>query len=819
MPSNKPHKQKFASKHSIAEREQGRKVKTGGGRQRSVKSIDLTHSKERAKQQAIALRKVKNAAILEEKRIGSVSGAPKIVGFVGVNESSNSELVAREFGAAASSESQSFDFLLPTTIISKEMKQRFTVVVEREGNEQKIVDVAKVADVLVLALDCSQGAQDAIRELNAQSGDVDDEADARSYVSGATTWFSDIGLCVTDQTRELISLLNSQGLPSIVVALQGLESYSNPKRKAQTQKIHRRYFESVFGEAVKVLPLETEADAKMLVRTVSVVKLRQLMWRQIRPYMAVEGGDYDDASRRLTIHGYLRGSNISATQLVHITDHGTFQVESVALLGDPNPLGRSGGSAQGIVEASDENTRESLQCIQASDTVEEDGLPTDADVAFEQQRFQAATKRVRVPAGASEYQAAWYDVEGGDAGEVEEEQHDDTTINVAAADGDDDHFIDIDAMSKKTTHTEVDFMKVTDVVRHERMTDEERLEEMQRLKDLSEDDMWSPDMVDTPINLPARQRFEKYRGMKSFQTGVWDVNENLPIQYGHIFKLQGYSKIRDASVSKCETGSGPEGHYVTVTLLDVAPETWKTIQSSSLTIASGQLEHEQKWSMLHFHVQRNSELEEPIKSKTPMLAHIGFRKFYVTPMFSDATVGDRTKFARFFHADEKFRLASFYGPISFNPCPILLFLVPSLEEQQEDGSAALRLACFGSAQPPNPDLLILKRSVLTGRVAMINKKTVVVKFMFFNEDDVKWFQPVDIYTKLGRRGKITKAVGTHGLFKANLNDQVMQHDVICMDLYKRVFPKWTTVPFNVTEVQQIVVSSRNADDEGEENEV
>jgi len=812
MPANKSHKQKFASKHSIAEREQGRKVKSGSARQRSVKAMDLKgNSKERSKQQAVALRKSKNAAILEQKRIGSVAGAPKIVGFVGMNESSNSELVARDFSTAASNdETQVLDFIHPTTLVSKEMKQRFTVVVEREGNEQRIVDVAKVADILVLALDCSQGAQDAIRELNSQMEECEENEDSRSFVSGATTWFSDIGLCITDQTRELVSLLNSQGLPSVVVVLQGLESYNHPKRKAQTLKIHRRYFESVFGDMVKVLPLETPADAKMLVRTISVVKLRQLVWRQIRPYMVVESGDYEETTRRLTIHGYLRGSNMSATQLVHITDHGTYQVESIALLGDQHPIGRASAQPQGFVETSDDVTRESLQCIQASDTVEEDGLPTDADVIFEQQRFQAATKRVRVPAGASEYQAAWYDTEGTDDNEAEMESPANDIIHVAPTE-EDDHFIDIDAMSKKTTNTEVDFMKVTDVVRHERMTDEERLEEMQRLKEMSEEDMWSPDMVDTPINLPARQRFSKYRGMKSFQTGVWDVNENLPIQYGHIFKLQGYSKIRDSSVAKCEMGRGPEGHYVTVTLLEVAPETWKSIENSSLTIASGQLEHEQKWSLLHFHVQRNSELEEPIKSKTPMLAHIGFRKFYITPVFSDATVGDRTKFARFFHSDDKFRLASFYGPISFNPCPILMFLVPSLEEQQEEGSAALRLACFGSAQPPNPDLLILKRAVLTGRVAMINKKTIVVKFMFFNEDDVKWFQPVDIYTKLGRRGKITKAVGTHGLFKANLNDQVMQHDIICMDLYKRVFPKWTTVPFNVTEVQQIV-STNDAED-------
>merc|ERR1711964_434740 len=76
----------------------------------------------------------------------------------------------------------------------------------------------------------------------------------------------------------------------------------------------------------------------------------------------------------------------------------------------------------------------------------------------------------------------------------------------------------------------------------------------------------------------------------------------------------------------------------------------------------------------------------------------------------------------------------------------------------------------------------------------------IVKFMFFNEDDVKWFMPVDLFTRLGRQGRIIKAVGTHGMFKASFNDTVFQHDMICMSLYKRVFPKWRTVAYNEAEI-------------------
>jgi len=112
--------------------------------------------------------------------------------------------------------------------------------------------------------------------------------------------------------------------------------------------------------------------------------------------------------------------------------------------------------------------------------------------------------------------------------------------------------------------------------------------------------------------------------------------------------------------------------------------------------------------------------------------------------------------------------------------------------------------------PPNPNFLILKRVVLTGRIATIYKKVLIVKFMFFNEDDVKWFMPVDLFTRFGRQGRIIKAVGTHGMFKASFNDTVFQHDMICMSLYKRVFPKLRTVAYNEAE---ILVAGADSDDD------
>lgn len=41
----------------------------------------------------------------------------------------------------------------------------------------------------------------------------------------------------------------------------------------------------------------------------------------------------------------------------------------------------------------------------------------------------------------------------------------------------------------------------------------------------------------------------------------------------------------------------------------------------------------------------------------------------------------------------------------------------------------------------------------------VNRKTAVVRYMFFNREDVQWFKPVELRTKWGRRGHIKEPLG------------------------------------------------------------
>jgi len=308
------------------------------------------------------------------------------------------------------------------------------------------------------------------------------------------------------------------------------------------------------------------------------------------------------------------------------------------------------------------------------------------------------------------------------------------------------------------------------------------LDKYKKQKAAAEEDAAFPDEVDTPEDIPARTRFQRYRGLKSFRQSPWDAKESLPMDYARIFQFSSFARAQKMALQANPEGFQP-GQYVSLVVRGVPRAFAERGLTQEPIICSGLLKHENKMSVVHFKLQRSSWYDKPIKNKSEMSFHVGFRRYTKTPLFSHHQNGcDKHKLERYWHTDGKWIIASVYAPISYQPCSVLACL-------PQVGAPDMFVGA-GSVMSVDPDRIVLKRIVLAGHPFRVHKKSATIRFMFYDPEDITWFKPVELFTKLGHIGNIAESLGTHGYMKCRFNRQLAQHDTVFMALYKRVYPKW-----------------------------
>ncbi|CAG5132552.1 unnamed protein product, partial [Candidula unifasciata] len=595
----------------------------------------------------------------------------------------------------------------------------------------------------------------------------------------------------------------------------GLSHLSKTKmlnaRKAIDKQMEKRF------PGHKVRSLDTWQDSQAVWRHLANLAQQKVHYRDCRPYLLAENVEFvtdtlDQPSLgTLKVSGYLRGQDLDVNQLVHVPGWGDFQMSQIDETCDPYPLVVRGNQDRRqnhgkLVDAEMTEVKSTSFVIAKATNPESLQSEVPLDSMDEEQTWPSADEladnkfmKVKALKGVSDYQGQWIlDMYHADEAVDGEDDDDDESIegmtvesNVLCSDRPQNagcnEVEEVDEDIADGTQTELGEEDNYD----EQMDMEEEEKMYERLKQ-ERQHVQFPDEVDTPQNVPARQRFARYRGLDGFHATSWDPNESLPRDYARIYRVskQHYKRLRKLSLmngsqSKETSNVAEPGSFITVHISNVPKSLIDSRSPSQPLTVFGLFPNEHKMTLISTAITRVAAFTAPVKSKDPLIFQIGFRRFSTSPVFSEHSYQNKFKMERFL-PQSGFIAASMFAPIMFAPAPVLVF--------RENVVGKYDLVAKGSLLSLDTDRIVVKRAVLSGAPFKINKKSVVVRYMFFNREDVDYYKPVELRTKWGKRGHIRQALGTHGHMKCTFNGQVRSEDTITMSLYKRVFPKWSFNP-------------------------
>ncbi|KAI8969271.1 hypothetical protein BDF20DRAFT_793766, partial [Mycotypha africana] len=203
----------------------------------------------------------------------------------------------------------------PITVVSG--KKRRLTFIECNNDMNSMIDVAKIADLVLLMIDASFGFE--------------------------------------METFEFLNVLQSHGFPKVMGILTHLDKFRNNKTLKTTKKRLKNRFWTEIYQGAKLFYLSgiingryPNLEIQNLSRFISVMKFRPLIWRNTHPYVVADRiEDLTDpellhrkptCDRTVTLYGYLRGTNLKPNMRVHIPGAGDHYLADVSVLPDPCPL-------------------------------------------------------------------------------------------------------------------------------------------------------------------------------------------------------------------------------------------------------------------------------------------------------------------------------------------------------------------------------------------------------------------------------------------------------------------------------------------------
>lgn len=615
---NKPFKSKHKTKGAIKGQSQGRVEQSRGKGGALLGSGAGKEARRNAARQRLIMLRAEKVA-LRRSGVGSDGGPPKAIVILPTASTSGAAgacalldaLLAHIPGGSAATPSAGEGSMV-TVLLKSPARQRVTFVAAPPPSFAAL-DCAKVADILVLHVSALDG--------------VDDAGEA------------------------MLSALCVQGVPTIVLALTDLHKLPT-KAQAQALKYWAAFLETKFPDDSRLMAARSPADLAAMLRHLAAVRLRTVHWRDGHAHLLAQPVAYEAGT--LVLRGHVRGRAFGGGCLVHLPGAGEFQLASVRRLADPT---RGGHAAREAGEAADgasmdedgappsrarllaslprELSVPAAERMSLRYDVEADGLLNEQTWPTMVELDEAARARGRAGADGAparparklartdvrlgaEYASVWDEGDSGEEGGSDDDGEDGDE-SMGEEDEDDESEEDEGArpFPQSVVGDEDDVAMAMAVDAVDGAADLAAIEEARRQRREADEDERFPDEVDTPTHMPARERFQRFRGLKSFRTSPWDPKESLPAEYGRVYQFESFKLLqRQVLEDEAEQEEARPrelahlGELVELHLENVPAHVAARYALGAPVLALCLHAHENKLSLVHYTAKRHAALPE-----------------------------------------------------------------------------------------------------------------------------------------------------------------------------------------------------------------